>query len=159
VKAKHARQEDARIYFTLAQVKFLKSSERSGLLRSVLSLLSEVSCTLERGLQPIYKIYPVILDEKDIRKLKNALYFYKEVGVRLVLHYDRSKEFLTFCDTLLPLTPKQLRRVKPKYAKHQDAKICLTTAQIKFLKSNEGSGLLSSILLYYPPPCWPVRRV
>ena len=73
--------------------------------------------------------------KKCIKKLVTALD--KGTGVTLILRCNRTKESITN-STLLPLTPRQLRDVRAKHGKQKDAKIRITTAQVKFLKSKEG---------------------
>jgi len=147
VRVKHARYQDARIRITTTRVKFLKSSKGSGLLSSVMSLLPVAQYTSEDRVKPNYKLYPVNLDEICITRLINALN--SEKGVVVIARYDCTKETVAH-NIQWPLTPKQLRNVRAKHARQQNAQIRLTTNQIKFLKSEEGSDLLSSVMPLLP---------
>ena len=145
VREKYAGQQDAKIRITMAQVIFLKSKEGVDLLSSLMSLLPEAQRMSETSLQQHYKIYPVILDTRCFSRLEKAIACEKGVGVMAVLHYDRSNIRYTYCDIQLPLIPKQWRHMKAQHARQQDAGIRITKAQVKFLKSSEGSALLSNV--------------
>ena len=99
------------------------------------------------GVMADHKLYPANLDETCTKRLINAMNRGK--GVDLVLRCNRTKESVT-SGIQLPLSPKQLRNVKAKHARQQDAKIRITTAQVKFLKSSEGGGLLSGVISLLP---------
>jgi len=65
------------------------------------------------------------------------------------LRCNRTKESVTN-DIQLPLTPRQLKDVHAKHSKQKDARIRITTAQVKYLKSVEGGGLLDRALSLVP---------
>ena len=107
----------------------------------------KVKRMLGAGVKQNHKMYPVNLDENCTTKLVNALN--KGLGVTLILRCNRTKESVAN-GTLLPLTPKQLKNVRAKHSKQNDAKIRITKAQVKFLKSKEGAGLLSGVMALLP---------
>jgi len=147
VRVKLAGHKDAGIRLTKGQVKILKSSGWSGLSGCVMSLLTVPPYMPGEWVKPNHKLYSVNLDETCTKGLINAIN--SEKGVALVLRYNRTGESVKN-NIQLPLTPTQLKNVRAKHARQQDAKIRITTTQIKFLKNSKGSGLLSSVMSLIP---------
>lgn len=96
--------------------------------------------------KPKYVNYPANLDEVDTEKLRNAVENKK--GVILTFRCNRTKESIGG-DTHIPLTKKQIRGVKCSHAKNKDAKVRITTAQLKSVDTVEG-GFIPALLAAAP---------
>ncbi|VDO08601.1 unnamed protein product [Brugia timori] len=96
--------------------------------------------------QPKYTPYPANLDDVDMAKLSKAVATKK--GLVLTFRCNRTKESISG-DTRIPLTAKQIRGVVSSHAKNKDAKVRITTAQLKSANSVEG-GFLPALLAATP---------
>ena len=85
--------------------------------------------TVEGGVKPKYKLYSVNLDENCIKKLANAIN--SEKGVAVVALYNRTSESVS-TNIQLPLTPNQQRNVREKHVACQDARLRITSDQVKY---------------------------
>lgn len=93
-----------------------------------------------------YIDYPANLDEDDMIKLRNALD--KGIGVTLLFRCNRTKESISG-DAQLPLSAKQIRRVKQFHGQNKDVKVCISAAQLKQAMSVEG-GFLPALIAAAP---------
>ncbi|KAK7580375.1 hypothetical protein V9T40_001004 [Parthenolecanium corni] len=96
--------------------------------------------------KPRYTEYPGNLDENDLEKLKKAANGRK--GLTITFKCNRTKESIAG-DIRIPLTVKQMRGVKTAHSKKQDAKVRLSSAQLKYMATTEG-GFLPALLAAVP---------
>lgn len=93
-----------------------------------------------------YINYPANLDEDDMMKLKKALT--KGTGVTLVFRCNRTKESISG-DAQLPLSAKQIRRVKQFHSQNKNVRVCISATQLKNALTVEG-GFLPALLAAVP---------
>jgi len=114
VRVKHVGHQDARICLIKVQVKFMKNTGWSGFSSSVISLLTIAPYTLEVGVKPNYKLYPVNLDETCTKGLIKAINSDQKVTV--AVRYNHTKE-ANSKNIKLPLTRGQLQNIRAKHAR------------------------------------------
>lgn len=90
-----------------------------------------------------YIDYPANLDEEDLEKLRKALD--KGTGAVVTFRCNRTKESISD-EPQIPLSAKQIQRVKSHHSKTKDVVVRLTADQLKNAKTVEG-GFLGDLLI------------